>query len=149
MAFCSKCGAQLPDNSAVCPSCGAPQQNNGGQQQTYVNQQPNYTNGVGMDPNDAQQNKAMGILAYFGILFLIPLLAAPNSRFARFHANQGLVLFLAEIVLGVIAAIPIVGWVIGSLGEVAALVFAIIGIVNAANGEVKELPLIGRISIIK
>lgn len=146
MAFCSKCGAQIPDNSNVCPSCGAPQGDNTNQQ----NYQQAYVSGTGpIDPNDIQQNKVMAVLAYLGLLFLIPLLAAPNSRFARFHANQGLVLFLAEIVLGIIAVIPIVGWIIGSLGEIAALVFAIIGIVHAANGEVKELPLIGKIQIIK
>ena len=155
MAFCSNCGAQLPDNSAVCPSCGAQQDNNANQQQAYVNQQPNYANVNGadftgqMDPNDIQQNKVMAVLAYFGILFLIPLLAAPNSRFARFHANQGLILFLAEVILGVIAIIPFVGWILCGLGEIAAFVFMILGIVHAANGEAKELPLIGKISIIK
>lgn len=148
MAFCSNCGTQIPDNSNVCPSCGAPQGNNANQQ-NYQQQQA-YVSGTGpIDPNDIQQNKVMAVLAYFGFLFLVPLLAAPNSRFARFHANQGLVLFLAEIALGIITVIPFVGWIIGSLGELAALVFAIIGIVHAANGEVKELPLIGKIQIIK
>ena len=46
---------------------------------------------------DAEQNKVFGILAYLGILCLIPLLAAKDSRFARYHANQGLVLFLGAI----------------------------------------------------
>ena len=35
------------------------------------------------DPNDVQSNKVMAILAYFGILFLIPLLAAKESAYAR------------------------------------------------------------------
>ena len=103
----------------------------------------------------------MGVLAYIGILFLIPLLAAPNSKFSRFHANQGLVLFLANIALGVVfgilmvifAFIPIVGLIINSiLGlalSVICLVFMILGIVNAATGKAKELPLIGKIHIIK
>lgn len=142
MAFCSKCGAQIPDNSAVCPSCGAPCGNN-------VNQQT-YVSGTGpIDPNDIQQNKVMAVLAYLGFLFLVPLLAAPNSRFARFHVNQGLVLFLAEVVLGIVGIIPFIGWIILLVGEIASFVFMIIGIVHAAKGEVKELPLIGKIQIIK
>ena len=76
MAVCSKCGAQIPDNTGVCPSCGAPQEN-GANQQAYVN------GGNYMDPNDVQQNKVMAVLAYIGILFLVPLLAAPNSQYAR------------------------------------------------------------------
>ena len=148
MAFCSNCGTQIPDNSNVCPSCGAPQQGNNANQQNY--QQQAYVSGTGpIDPNDIQQNKVMAVLAYFGFLFLIPLLAAPNSRYARFHTNQGLVLFLCEFALGIIAFIPFIGWIISTLGEIAAFVFFIIGVIHAANGEVKELPLIGKIKILK
>ena len=68
------------------------------------------------DPNDVQSNKVMAILAYFGILFLIPLLAAKESPFARYHTNQGLVLFLFMFVCGILGVIPKLGWVISSVG---------------------------------
>ena len=48
------------------------------------------------DPNDVQSNKVMAILAYFGILFLIPLLAAKESAYARYHTNQGRVRYLGS-----------------------------------------------------
>lgn len=51
---------------------------------------------------DVQNNKVMGILAYFGILFLIPLLAAKDSQYARFHTNQGIVLFIFSVALNII-----------------------------------------------
>ena len=38
---------------------------------------------------DVQNNKVMAVLSYIGILVLIPILAAKESPFARFHANQG------------------------------------------------------------
>ena len=38
------------------------------------------------DSRDVEDNKVMAILAYIWILFLVPLLAAKNSRFARYHA---------------------------------------------------------------
>lgn len=37
------------------------------------------------DPRDIQNNKVMAILAYFGILVLIPIFAAKESKFARFR----------------------------------------------------------------
>lgn len=142
MANCNKCGAQIPDNTFTCPNCGASTVSVEGQD--YTNQ---------FDPNDIQQNKVMAILAYLGILFLVPLLAAPQSPFARFHANQGLVLFIADIVLGIVAGvcilIPIAGLIISSLISLGIFVLMILGIVNAASGKVKELPLIGKIRIIK
>ena len=95
----------------------------------------------------------MAILAYIGILFLIPLLAAQNSGFARFHTNQGLILFLAEVVLsaasGILGLIPIVGWIVSGAVGILCLALMIIGIVNAANGKAKELPLIGGFRLIK
>ena len=157
MAFCNKCGQQIDDNVQTCPNCGAP---NGvaGNAQNFVN---NFTNTADstaqFDPQDIQNNKVMALLAYLGFLFLIPLLAAPNSRFARYHANQGLVLFIFEAIAGVvtgsICVIPFVGWIIGGIlsGAVGifGLVLTILGIVNAVNGQAKQLPLIGGITILK
>lgn len=98
---------------------------------------------------DAEENKVYGILAYIGILFLVPLLAAPNSKFAKFHANQGLVLFIAEVALGVVGVIPFLGWLIWFCGSIVVLVLAIMGIIGAANGKMEKLPVVGDIQIIK
>lgn len=99
--------------------------------------------------------KVFGILAYFGLLFIVPL-AAGKTQFSKFHANQGLVLFLIEliggIVLGIGAAIPIIRIIfiiVGGIFELICLALAIYGIVVAANGEMKELPVIGGIKLIK
>jgi uncharacterized membrane protein len=107
---------------------------------------------------DVADNKVFAVLAYFGILFLIPLLAAKESPFARFHANQGLILFLANIAVSIVASIlsivlimisPILGsicWIILCLGL---FILFILGVINAARGEMKELPLIGSFRLIK
>ena len=100
------------------------------------------------DQNDVQSNKVMAILAYFGILFLIPLFAAKESPFARYHANQGLVLVLFTFVCYILAWIPKLGW-ISYIGYLIGFVFFIIGVINAAGGKMKPLPLIGKITLIK
>ena len=108
------------------------------------------------DAQDIQNNKVMGILAYFSWLVLIPLFAAKDSKFARFHCNQGIVLAIAEIVAvavcGILAKLPFIGWIFGiveGLVGLACFIFAVLGIVNAANGKAKELPLIGNIKLLK
>jgi uncharacterized membrane protein len=108
------------------------------------------------DPADVEKNKIFAILAYIGILFLVPLLAAPQSKFARYHTNQGVVLFLATLVLcmglGILSFIPFVGCVTSILFVavfVAAFVFMILGIINAAGGLCKPLPFIGNYRLIK
>ena len=113
------------------------------------------------DQNDIESNKIMAVLAYIGILFLIPLLVAKDSKFAKFHTNQGIVLFIADIAIGVVitivaiilAFIPVVGPIITAIvsGVLGLAIFAlmILGIINAATGKAKELPLIGKIKILK
>ena len=95
-----------------------------------------------------ENNKLMGILSYIGILVLIPIFAAKDDPFVRYHANQGLVNFIVALVAGVLTAIPIVGIVAGLVGIVC-FVFSILGIINAVKGEMKPLPLIGGIEILK
>ena len=152
MPFCNKCGAQVAPNAAFCPSCGTPSPD--AQQQGP--QQQGYSSG-----NDATNNKAMGILAYLGILVLVPIFAAKESPFARFHANQGLVLAIAEVAYGIVISIlnviflaiswglaAVMSTIFGMVG-LAFLVFAILGIINAANGKTAPLPFIGNITILK
>lgn len=107
---------------------------------------------------DINDNKVMAILAYIGILVLIPILAAPQSKYARYHANQGLVLFIIELiyaaitgVLGFVLAMLHLGFlaIIFSLIGIVFLVYMILGIVNVVNGTAKELPIIGKIKILK
>ncbi len=101
------------------------------------------------DLEDVEKNKAMAILSY--IIFFIPLIAARESKFALYHANQGLVLFLAAVVINIVGGIvPFIGWfIILPFGWIAVVILAIIGIINASKGLMKPLPLIGGITIIK
>ena len=108
-----------------------------------------------VDQKDAQDNKIMAILAYLGILFLVPYLAAKESPFARFHANQGCVLFIVEIatwaLISILAFVPGFRWLslLLSLLYFVFFAFAIIGIINVTKGEMKELPVIGKYRILK
>ena len=84
------------------------------------------------------------------------LIAAPGSKFARFHSNQGITLLIVDIavaficsVLGLIPILGIIFIIIGSLAGLVALALAILGIINAANGKAKELPLIGQFNFLK
>lgn len=174
MAYCGKCGSKVEDNLKYCPGCGASMENVEAQQETQ--EQPNQaTEDISakiaslnntadttdeFDKTDIDQNKVMGVLAYLSWLVIIPIFAAPKSKFARFHANQGLVLAITEIVWWIVQAILssilyAISWRLGflvsilSLVNIAFLVMAIMGIINAANGRAKELPVIGKFRILK
>ncbi|OXM87750.1 DUF4870 domain-containing protein [Paenibacillus rigui] len=103
---------------------------------------------TGYDPQDAKNNKVVAALGY--ILFLIPLLLAKDSRFAMYHANQGLLLLIVSVIANfVLGLIPVIGWILLPIANLALLIMAILGIVRAVNGETKPLPFIGTYTLLK
>ena len=99
--------------------------------------------------SDVDKNKTIAILSYF--IFFLPLLTdAKHSKFAIFHANQSLILVLISIAANIIGGlIPAVGSVISLVVGLGVLVLWIMGIISAANGEVKPLPVIGTYKLLK
>lgn len=102
------------------------------------------------DPEDIKANKVFAALAYISILVLIPLFLAGDSKFARFHTNQGFTLFLCSLVCWILGFIKLglIKFVAGVLGF-CVLVYAIIGILNVIKGKAKELPGIGNFTFLK
>ena len=96
---------------------------------------------------DIEKNKTMAGLAY--LLFFLPLIVCPESRFAKFHANQALILVIVSIAGSIILGIiPVIGWVFAVFG-IATLVLGIMGLINGFGGKVKRLPIIGKYDILK
>ncbi len=104
----------------------------------------NVTEGVQCDPKDVEDNKGITFLSYIGILCLIPLLTKKDSKFAQYHAKQGLVVLIYFVIVSIIYVIPVIGWVLGVLGYISGWVFAIMGLIAVSKGECKELPIIGK-----
>ena len=176
MAFCPKCGKQLEENTTVCPSCNAQEEQSATTENTQgTSSQPNVLQKLNntsdttseYDAKDIADNKLMALLSYLSILVLVPMFAAPNSKFTRFHVKQGFTLFLAYIglfivnfLLGMIKTthyiwgvpyqttpgiVVFIGWLLG----IPLFVLSILGIINAVQGRAKELPIIGKITILK
>ena len=150
MAFCQKCGTQLAETANFCPVCGTSVNNNETSQPSQPQQQI----------HDTSNDKLMAILSYIGILVLIPIFVTPRSDYVKFHANQGLVLLIFEAATAILSSIlaamfavfspmaivvPVIAWLL----EMGYLGLAIYGIVNAAQMKTNELPIIGKIKIIK
>ena len=114
------------------------------------------------DKKDIEENKVYSIFAYLGILVLIPLLAAPKSKFARYHSNQGLILLIIEVAAAVLQsilhliftavidvhAVDVIISIIFYLFYLGILVLVILGIVNVCQEKAKQLPLIGKFKIL-
>ncbi len=88
------------------------------------------------------------VVAYLTWVGLIIALVAGDRYESRFHLNQSLVIWLAGTVLGMVAWVPLLGWLIGAVGSLFCVICWFIGIVNAIQGVEKEVPLLGQIHLL-
>ena len=165
MTFCGNCGTKIENGVRFCPGCGTelntqPKQEHQAQQTVPPTQEHQQTPSAGdtaksepkdvtnlFDPSDIEKNKMMGVLGY--LIFFVPLLAAKDSAYAKFHANQGFVLFLSYILASVLWAIPILGWIAAPIVYIAVTVLSIMGLINSLGGKAINLPIIGKFKIFK
>ncbi|MBD3426265.1 MAG: hypothetical protein GF409_03420 [Candidatus Omnitrophica bacterium] len=82
------------------------------------------------------------ILSYLWILCLIPVLMKKEDRFVRFHARQGLMLFIVEVGIGILSIIPYLGGVIYIVGMLVCGLLSLAGIVNVLMGNEWKMPVI-------
>jgi uncharacterized membrane protein len=106
-----------------------------------------------MDQNDSgnkastglQPNLA-GLLCYLagfvtGIIFLI---IEKDNKFVRFHAMQSIFVFGGLFVLNIVLSfIPFIGWILIPFVGIAGLIFWILLMFKAYNGETYKLPIVG------
>ena len=136
MAYCSKCGSQLNEGDKACGNCGEP------------------VGGAARGPETTSSNDMwMGILSYLGILALIPYLVKDQTPFVRAHAVRGINLLLLEVIAmvaaGVFSWVPVLSGILNTIVGLASFAFSLIGIINVANKDDKDLPFIGNIRLIK
>ena len=111
------------------------------------------------DSNDLRDNRVTGGLGY--LIFFLPLILCPSSRYGRYCANQGLLIALAAVVIWfatwlvtlLLGWIPLLGGILRVafwLVRFAVSLFAIyLTYLACAKGDARAIPGIGHISIIK
>ena len=108
---------------------------------------------ISVTPEEIENGKVMAFLSYLSLtvglpLFVIPLVVEDmkKNKYTMFHTEQAIICYIAfiiGIVAGTIGSIFCVG-AIFYLISLAAWIFSIIGIINAFNGKLEPLPVIGQ-----
>lgn len=97
--------------------------------------------------NAAVENENLiAALSYF--IFFLPLIAAKESKFAMYHANQAFNLFILWVVLTVANVVPILGQLVWFVGSILSIVLLVMGLINAFNGKEQPLPVIGKYKLV-
>lgn len=92
--------------------------------------------------NYTSEQFGYGVLSYLSILCLVPILTKKEDDFIRFHAKQGLMLFLIEVAVGIIGVIPLFGGLVVTLGVLVCGLLSLAGIVQVLMGNKWSIPVI-------
>ena len=114
------------------------------------------------EAEDLKGKKFTACLAYFFWLAVIPVIYSSESKFVKYHANQGLVLAIAETIF--LAATVLASKILWSYSRATSLLvettmllvfvgvfgmLSLIGIFNVIRGKEKPVPTFGHIKILK
>ena len=107
--------------------------------------------------------KLTGVVAYLTWVGLLIAYLAGDREGAKFHLNQALVIWLAGTIFGiatgilsVLSGLPLLGWIVAALVGLISLVGGIfffvcwlMGLIYAIQEQEKEVPLLGKIRLLK
>jgi len=88
-------------------------------------------------------DSVFAVISYLWILCLVPIILKKESEFVKFHARQGLMLFILELGFGIISILPLIGDFISLLGTLICGIFSLVCIVQVLMGNKWEVPIIG------
>lgn len=94
---------------------------------------------------DATDYQSVSYLSYLGPLCFIPYFFCGNSAFARFHAGQGIRLFVLELIVNACWSMGLVGVLAGLAGSVLVAWCILNGLLNVSQKKKRKLPVIGNL----
>ena len=89
-----------------------------------------------------EEGKFFAAISYIAFLCVVTLLLKRENKFALYHAKQGLIIFVAEAALLMVAMFPVVGQIAYIIGSSLALVASVYGILHAIQGKEVKIPLV-------
>ncbi|MFP4119376.1 MAG: DUF4870 domain-containing protein [Candidatus Woesearchaeota archaeon] len=95
-------------------------------------------------------SKLVAILSYFlvGIIWYFADEKMKKNELAKFHTKQALFLILGAVAVGILGmmlvSIPLIGWFLTIILQVALLILWILGLIKAAEGKREPIPLVGQ-----
>lgn len=89
--------------------------------------------------------KVRAIVSHITIIGWVVAVAtnSPKDELASFYIRQVIGIYLLGFASSFVMIIPLLGWIIGMVGFIAAFVFWIISLIGSLGGEQKLIPLIG------
>ena len=95
---------------------------------------------------EIKQGAPLAAISYIFFLWLIVFIFKADNKFTRYHARQGLVIFIGEIVICFNLLIPLIGVLFYKLEFLILIIMSLYGIYRSLTGRLAKMPLISRIA---
>ncbi|MBF0453950.1 MAG: hypothetical protein HQL72_03915 [Magnetococcales bacterium] len=86
----------------------------------------------------------MAAMSYLGILALVPLIINRRDPYVAFHARQGVVLWIWEVLAVFSLALPVVGRVFFQTSSLICFILSVAGLISVLLGRAWKFPLVGQ-----
>jgi fumarate reductase subunit D len=88
-------------------------------------------------------SQIMAAMSYLGILALVPLVINGRDPYVGFHARQGLILWIWEVLAVFSLAIPVVGRIFFQISSMICFILSVAGLLSVLLGKAWKLPIVG------
>ena len=140
MPFCTKCGQQVGTADAFCANCGAASSNGSGW--GPGNRPKDFA--AGLRPRTAAALCYLPTIGWIASLYVLATDRFRNDLMARFHAFQGLYLFVAWLLLDwVIGPLTNGRWGLTGVMKGLLAITGIVMLVKTLHNQDERLPIVG------
>jgi fumarate reductase subunit D len=101
---------------------------------------------VQLDQNEIKDGAPFAALSYVFFLWILVFIFRKSNQFAHFHAKQGIVVFIGEIVFIVLSLLPIIGIVFYVSGLLLFLFLSLYGIYSSLTGKMARMRFISNVA---
>lgn len=95
---------------------------------------------------EIEEGRFFALISYISFLCIVSLILKKDNKFAAYHAKQGLVLFVMEVVTLIISILPLLGPILQFLGAVIFSLVSIWGIFQVLMGNRVHIPVVSDIA---
>ena len=95
---------------------------------------------------EINEGKIFAMVSYWFFLCILPLILKKDNKFAVYHGKQGLVLFIALVVVFILSIIPFFGPLLFRTLFFVYLLIMLWGTIQVLRGKYTQIPIVSDIA---
>jgi uncharacterized membrane protein len=98
-----------------------------------------------LSPTEVQEGKFFAVISYISFFCIVSLVLKKENKFSLYHARQGLVLFVFEVLCFILSVIPVF-WLIRAFIFLFFFLVSLLGILHSLQGRCIRIPVLSEIA---